>query len=402
MNRISLRPGAVSMLCFALASSAHAQVTVVHAFNVTDGSAPWGNMSVSGATLYGTTEYGGTYHKSGQVDGTIFKLNTDGSGFSTLHSFGAPDDGGWPLSGPILADGTLYGTTSYSQSQPNGSIFAIDTDGSGYHTLYSFPVSGPTGELTLVGSTLYGMTSRGGLNGHGTIFSVNTDGTNFSTVHSFTGAVSDGAVPSSGLTRSGTTFYGTTIFGGTYGLGTVFKMNTDGTEFEILHSFGNGADEVGPEGTLALSGSTLYGTTTDTIFKVNTDGSDFSVLHTLSGNAVGFSSDLVISGSKIFGSYGAHVVEINTDGTDYSVIANIGGTEGMTLVGSTLFVASRGDAANGGNAGAISSIAAPEPSTVMLLVSAIAGLFLYGTRLIRTSQRQVIYSEKTMFLFPIS
>ena len=46
--------------------------------------------------------------------------------------------------------------------------------------------AGPTTALILSGSTLYGATYFGGTNSVGTVFAVNTDGTGFRTLHGFT------------------------------------------------------------------------------------------------------------------------------------------------------------------------------------------------------------------------
>ena len=59
----------------------------------------------------------------------------------------------------------------------------------------------------------------------------------FTNLHSFTLSGSDGANPYAGLISSGNTLYGTTSGGGSSGLGTVFKVNTDGTDFTTLYSF---------------------------------------------------------------------------------------------------------------------------------------------------------------------
>jgi uncharacterized repeat protein (TIGR03803 family) len=57
----------------------------------------------------------------------------------------------------------------------DGTIFEINTDGTGYSVLYSFPggVDGanPMGDLTVSGSILYGMTRAAGANNHGIVFS---------------------------------------------------------------------------------------------------------------------------------------------------------------------------------------------------------------------------------------
>src|SRR5579859_5595410 len=66
----------------------------------------------------------------------------------------------------------------------------------------------------------------------------------FTTLRSFT--YSDGANPAAGLIQ-GTDggLYGTTYQGGAGGSGTVFKVNTDGTNFTLLHSF-SGSDGARP------------------------------------------------------------------------------------------------------------------------------------------------------------
>lgn len=119
----------------------------------------------------------------------------------------------------------------------------------------------------------------------------------------------DGSYPDGDLTRNGSKFYGMTSTGGTYadddddgeylGYGTVFLMNADGTGYTILHSFAGGADGAYPQGSLLLSGSTLYGMTSGvgpfglgwdagtsgTIFSINTDGTGYMILHSFTGGA---------------------------------------------------------------------------------------------------------------------
>jgi uncharacterized repeat protein (TIGR03803 family) len=74
----------------------------------------------------------------------------------------------------------------------------------------------------LDGSTLYGTTTQGGSSNLGTVFQINTDGSGFSLLHEFSG--SDGGSPQDDLTLFGSTLYGTTLFGGSGDYGTVFSI----------------------------------------------------------------------------------------------------------------------------------------------------------------------------------
>jgi uncharacterized repeat protein (TIGR03803 family) len=83
----------------------------------------------------------------------------------------------------------------------------------------------------------------GGIASGGTIFGINTDGTGFGVLHAFSGGDGDGLAPYSGLTPDGSRLYGTTYYGGTDDAGTIFQIDTDDNEFQILHSFGNGVQD---------------------------------------------------------------------------------------------------------------------------------------------------------------
>src|ERR1044071_5684618 len=96
-----------------------------------------------------------------------------------------------------------------------------------------------------------------------------------------------GANPRTPLVRgSDGRFYGTTAFGGDKGLGSVFKLNGDGTSYALVHSFAE-TDDGGLRPVAGLVEGTdgaLYGTASEggrgnrgTIFKMNKDGSGFAV-----------------------------------------------------------------------------------------------------------------------------
>src|SRR6266704_2478029 len=54
--------------------------------NNPDGARPASGLLLSGTILYGTAFAGGTWG-----NGAVFKINVDGAGFTTLHSFATSD-----------------------------------------------------------------------------------------------------------------------------------------------------------------------------------------------------------------------------------------------------------------------------------------------------------------------
>ena len=237
------------------------------------GANPLAGLIVSGNTLYGTCSTGSTNATFGGNVGTVFAINTTGTDFTTLTSGNGLFD---PWCVLTLSSNTLYGTASTGGDLTWGTVFAVNTNGMGFTNLYSFSGrdgSGPVAGLNLSGNTLYGTTTEGGTWGSGTVFAVNTDGTGFRTIYNFTatstpnpyngGSNSDGALPYGGVILSGNSLYGTARYGGSSGNGTVFGVNTDGTDFRNVYNFkAVSTGGANPQAGLILSGTTLFGTTT--------------------------------------------------------------------------------------------------------------------------------------------
>src|SRR5436190_15890212 len=162
-----------------------------HFTNDINGFSPQAPVIGFGNRLYGTTET----HNPGA--GTIFVLNTDGTGFTVLKTLNGGVTDGCNPDAPLIASGeTLYGTLSAGGSGFSGAVFAIKTNGTGFTLLHSFatpsgPLStnadgaAPQGGLVLSGDTLFGMARLGGNFGMGTVFSLKTNGTAFTTLHHF-------------------------------------------------------------------------------------------------------------------------------------------------------------------------------------------------------------------------
>jgi uncharacterized repeat protein (TIGR03803 family) len=271
--------------------STHAQTYVVlHRFKGTDGAAPYGLLTLDRkGNLYGMTRDGGAHDK-----GTVFKLSNTRE--KLLYSFSGTPDGAHPLRGLIRdSAGNLYGATALGGTFGGGAVFKLDVKGN-ESVLYGF-AGGKDGEQpqsSLVrdpAGILYGTTLLGGTSNNGTVFKVDTTGTQ-TVLHSFAGGA-DGEFPYSGLIRDAQGYlYGTTGGDGFSSLGTIFKVDTTGHE-TVLYSFQGGVDGEQPMGSVIRdSARNLYGTTylggsgSGTVFKLDKNG-NHTVLYSFAGGADG-------------------------------------------------------------------------------------------------------------------
>ncbi|HOX81675.1 MAG TPA: T9SS type A sorting domain-containing protein [Chryseolinea sp.] len=307
----------------------------------TDGDAPHGSLISDGEFLYGMTSAGG--HNIG----TIFKIKFDGTGYNKLHDFGRTAAN--PI-GSFISDGTfLYGMTTYGGGYWSGTIFKVLPDGNSYSTLYNFyEGNSPSGSLLFDGTFLYGMTSQGGLNNFGAIFKILPDGTGYSRIFDFDG--SNGSQPYGSLISDGTFLYGMTYNGGN-DVGVIFKIKPDGTGYVSLSVFDEPGAGNNPMGDLLLGGNTLYGMTRQgginnlgTIFKLNKDGTGYATIHNfgMPGDGASPNGSLISDGTFLYGmtqagGLGAGTIfKIKFDGTDYTNLLNFQ-DNGSSPYGSLLF-----------------------------------------------------------------
>jgi uncharacterized repeat protein (TIGR03803 family) len=239
-----------------------------------DGSQPIGLLQGTDGMLYGITQ--DSYNVG---SGTIIQLDTSGGNYHLLYSFTNNLTGAGPQAALIQgSDGFLYGTTAYGGSNSMGVVFKVGTDANGYAVLHNFgsdPLDGfgsPAAPLVQgVDGMLYGTTQYGGTNNAGAIFKVSTTGTSYSVLHGFRAAFfGDGQSPNGLVQGTDGALYGTTLYGGTnsdslhaQGDGTLFKINTNGSDYTILYHFGGAPnDGINPQaGLIQAAGGLFYGTT---------------------------------------------------------------------------------------------------------------------------------------------
>jgi uncharacterized repeat protein (TIGR03803 family) len=258
----------------------------LHEFNDAEGYEPNGKlMEASDGKLYGVCRWGGPSNsgaiyridKSGTIvednagvlygttsraltqNGSVYKINKDGTGFAVLKLF-LTSDIYTPFDGLALDNGWLYGTCNFGGAEGKGGLYRLHTDGSGYQTLHDFTGvnSGaqPRG-IPLIASNgkLYGITLVGGATGEGTLYSMDLTGTNFTTLRQFV-STSDGGFPfSSMIQASDGLLYGSNPFGGPGFGGTIYRTNLDGSNFTLINSFDVSSQGQTLNGILDLNGN---------------------------------------------------------------------------------------------------------------------------------------------------
>jgi len=295
--------------------------------------------------------------------GVLMCLQGQPPNFATLHNFTNGTDGANPYAAPLLSGKTLYGTTTSGGSDAdNGTVFAVNIDGTGFLSLHIFSATDvdgfnsdgadPEAGLVLAGTNLYGTAYTGGTKGNGTVFSLATNQIEFDPLDSFPATDANGfntlgADPTAGLVLAGNVLYGTAFVGGTAGNGTLFSLSTNGSGFSPLHNFspananGYNNDGADPFAGLVMTNNTLYGAAAfggkagnGTIFDytITSHGGEFAALYSFSEtNADGLNADgaspeaaLCVSGNQLYGvaSYGGAggsgtIFSLNTNGTGF-------------------------------------------------------------------------------------
>ncbi|HRG57687.1 MAG TPA: T9SS type A sorting domain-containing protein [Bacteroidia bacterium] len=172
-------------------------------------------------------------------------------------------------------------------------------------------------------TSFYGMRTRGGANDLGTIFKTDNSGNNFQKTHDFSAGYI-GKRPIGELTEYAPgEFYGTTTKGGDYDKGTIFKYDLNNGTYNVIYHFGNNSAEGETPRTKLLKANNgkMYGIAVEG--GANNDGVLFEI--DINGNyTVKYSFSFV---------NGAYYDTLNVD-YSYSVVqATDGNIYGTTITG---------------------------------------------------------------------
>lgn len=233
--------------------------TVLHHLNYATGepAEPESGLIVGqDGLLWGTSLFGGQ-----QFGGTIYTLATDGT--LTIRAEFTSDTGMRMPQGALVEGkpGRFYGTTGESvyrfDARPGGKLkplhrFAPGTDGSSSQAALVFGSDGK----------LYGCNMINGPKGKGTVFRLNPDGNQFEVVKAFDGKWDGGDLRAPLLLADDGDLYGCTTSGGVFGRGVAFRLGVAG-DYEVIHHFAGGDnDGAYPDGALIQGpDGDLYGTT---------------------------------------------------------------------------------------------------------------------------------------------
>ncbi len=195
--------------------------------------------------------------------------------YNVLYSFTGGADGGFPVSAVTVdSGGNIYGTTrNYGDATCRcGTVFKIDTTGT-FSVIHAF-TGGTDGKNPLQGliadssGNFYGTTSAGGSSGDGTVFKIDSSGTE-SILYNFSGP--DGNSPMGLTLDAAGNIYGVTPLGGNInhacgnsGCGLLYKLTQSGVQTVLYAFMGGSTDGFNPIGSPYIDAEgNIYGATRD-------------------------------------------------------------------------------------------------------------------------------------------
>ncbi len=237
--------------------------TSVHTFKEIDGKSPLNTklIKASNGKIYGTTSRGGFYN-----DGVIFEYDYQLKKYSTLHHFDGALLGKNPSGGLIEAsNGKLYGMTWMGGTSGDGILFEFDLTSNVMTKKVDFNSTlgaKPNGALIEANNgKLYGLTTEGGILDRGVLFEYDYINDVFTKKVDFD--IFFGEWPSGSMTEATNgKLYGITRAGGAFSFGTLFEYSIPADTLVTLEDFVGVSNGAYPfEGPIQAANGKLYGLT---------------------------------------------------------------------------------------------------------------------------------------------
>ncbi|MEO6669802.1 MAG: choice-of-anchor tandem repeat GloVer-containing protein [Ferruginibacter sp.] len=233
--------------------------TTLLEFNDTTGYSPQSALvKAPNGKLYGTCIFGGTNGR-----GTMFSYDPNGTGYHKIVDFYSTllPNGTWQTNGNspngtlmVASDGLLYGTAG-------STIISINPVNDLFSVLAIVPatIGGPTEKL-LQGANgkLYGLANSGPSGDTSCIFSYDINSHVIEKLYNFVPA--NGIWPQGFLSAaSDGNFYGTTSKGGNNDRGVIFRFNPTNNQFSKLIDFSEAVANNSSNGFVQANGNNLFG-----------------------------------------------------------------------------------------------------------------------------------------------
>ena len=264
----------------------------------------------------------------------LVRMQTDGSLFEQLHQFDASTEGYNGVAGITkISVNKIFGVMRFGGTNGTGTIFSINTDGTGFTVHHHFEdASGAEPESMLVhfDGKLFGTTVRGGNFGFGVLYAINEDGSNYRVLRHFeTSALGPSDIRGNiRISADGRVFgcYSQFKYNSSFQANRLWKVDTSGENIEDFY-WVDQRDHGHFNLDILLSNDTLFVATQEmgrhdggVLSLVDTFGNQRTTLHQFGASANGFFPRVApIKGS---------------DGRLYGV-ASIGGPDGNGVVYST-------------------------------------------------------------------
>ena len=226
--------------------------------------APSALIEIQDGVFVGTTTSGGSTGR-----GSLYRVNSDGSGYSVLHDFQGPE-GSAPMGRIALLHGKIYGVTTSGGDQNSGTLYEFDLTSSDLHAVQSFePDTRPSG-LTSAGEQIYGVFQQ---NPNPGIFTYDPGSPSLGVTTFYSFSSEDCSSPQELAAGDGSLF-GFCTGGGPSGGGIAFRLGLSDSKFEILHQFGDAGNGSGAQPISAplIAGDTLFGIVGSSVAEINSPG----------------------------------------------------------------------------------------------------------------------------------